>query len=593
MSLRASVVRRSRGMLACVVAAGALVWGAASSADVFEIVPAEALGVLKVRNLKEVSAKWGDFSAKLGLAAFSPEMADPLGAIKSQLGIEAGLREDGELGLVLLPASAWSTDESGPAAVLLVPVSDYAAFVGNFKDAETSDGVTKATRDGEDVFIAQWGDYAAVGSSREHVLMKGEGVALSPHAAGELTSKDVVLWANVPVLRAALAGGLEEARTTALEALNEQLSGDASSAKYRDVIAAATTQVFVALESFLRDARSATVSLHLTDAGINSSLAAEFERGSYLGGWVSSLKPETENVTAGLPAGSYIIFGGLVGGGEALAQLTRDVAGPVVEALKNVEGGNADAVALIDATERLFRHARRTVFGWVAPRGQVGTESLLQMAFTVEGDAAAYMAAFKDYSTAYARVSSAFEGTQVNPFNVEFKPAHRVVAGVTFDSLVMGYPPNPRTPEEAMMQQMMRMIYGPTGLSYDVGAVSDTRVLCAFGMNEGTVARFVAALREGQDPVGGLANVQRTAAELPTGSFAVVYLALDELIRTGTHYAQQFGIPVNLQLPPNLSPIGIALASQGTVLKANTHVPMDLLQSIIAAAIQMQMGGGM
>ncbi|MFN4244188.1 MAG: hypothetical protein ACK4PI_13235 [Tepidisphaerales bacterium] len=596
MSWKLAAVKRSRKWLACVAAAGA-VWASSSlRADVMKVVPADALGVLKVRNIGEVSTKWGDFAAKLGIAAFSPELADPLGGLKSELGVEQGLREDGELGVVLLPASAWPGDDaedSEPAVVVLIPVTDYAAFLGNFPNAETADGVTKVTRDDEELFVTQWGEYAAVSPEREYVLMKGNGVTLSAQAAKELASKDTVLWANVPALRAAIGDGLKEAQEEALKAVDEQLENDPGSAKYGDVIRAAVTQVFLAGESFLRDARSATLSINLTDAGINTSLAAEFDGGSYLGGWVNGLNGGGASFTRGLAAGSYIVFGGLSGNGAALAALTRDLAGPVVEALKKVEGTGADAAKLVDATERLFRTGEFVSFGMLAPRGQLGAESLLQFAAVVEGDAQGYISAFKDYNTSYAKLMSAFEGTQVNPFVIEYKPGNRTVDGVTFDSLVMGYAANPRTPEEAMMQQMMRMFYGPTGLSYEVGALDDRKALFTFGMNDNAMSRYIASARGGQDPVGQLAHVRRTTQQLPAGSFAVLYVALDEVIRTGTHYAQQFGIPVNLQLPPNLSPIGVAVAADGPVLKVDSHLPTDLLQSLIAAVIQMQMGGGM
>jgi hypothetical protein len=54
---------------------------------------------------------------------------------------------------------------------------------------------------------------------------------------------------------------------------------------------------------------------------------------------------------------------------------------------------------------------------------------------------------------------------------------------------------------------------------------------------------------------------------------------------------------VNLQLPPDLPPIGAALATEnGTALRGEVHVSSQMVQSIIAAGLQawqqMQGGGG-
>ena len=59
-------------------------------------------------------------------------------------------------------------------------------------------------------------------------------------------------------------------------------------------------------------------------------------------------------------------------------------------------------------------------------------------------------------------------------------------------------------------------------------------------------------------------------------------------------YAQGFGLPVKLQLKPNLPPIGGSVASEGTSIRMDSHVPTSLLQNVISAGMQAytQMQGG-
>lgn len=597
MSRNGSACRRSRYVVASLLAMSAALWASSVRADVLKVVPSEALGVLKVRNIGQASTKVADLSARLGIAAFVPDFADPLGSLKEKGGIAQGVKDDGEFGVVLLPAAAWPTEEtedSQPAIVLLMPVTDYATFLGNFENPKTENGVSEVLFGGETSFIAQWGEYAAITPGKAYASMQGTGVQLSPHAAKEAAGKDAVLWANIPAMKAVFGPELEKNRQTILEQVGEALAEDPGSVKYADVAKAAVSQALNAAESFLRDAQSATVSFNLTDAGINTSVAAEFSPSSYLGGWVASVKGQGGSFTMGLPAGPYLMFGGFSGNGEALSKLVTDLAGPVVAELKKVDGGE-DAAKIMTAVDTILQAAQLTNFGFLAPRAALGTESLMQVAYFIKADSAKYMAAMREYSESYSRLMSAFEGTTVNPFVLQFKPANRTVDGVTFDTLAMGFNPNPKTPEEAMMQQMMQMMYGPAGLSYDIGAVDAGTLVMGMGMTDANLSKLIAAAKGGNDSLGGLAHVKRTAAELPSQPAGVFYIALDEFIRTGTSYARQFGIPVNLQLPEGLQPIGVALATDGSVLKVDSHIPTDLLQSIIAAAIQMQMqmGGGM
>ena len=59
-------------------------------------------------------------------------------------------------------------------------------------------------------------------------------------------------------------------------------------------------------------------------------------------------------------------------------------------------------------------------------------------------------------------------------------------------------------------------------------------------------------------------------------------------------YAQGFGMPVKMQLPQNLPPLGFSAASEGTAVRFDMHVPTTTVQSIVAAGMQayMQMQGG-
>lgn len=595
--LSGSVRRVSRYAVAAVIAISAGFTASQVQADVLKVAPTDSLGVLKVKSLSGMSKKVADFSAKLGVAGFNPDLADPLGAMKEKGGLKNGLKDDGEFGMVLLPAAAWPKDMEAegakPAIVLLFPVSDYAAFLTNFEGAKTDGAVTEIEWQGETSFVSQWGDYAAITPTKEFAGMKGEGVQLNPAAAKELDTKDGGLWANIPAMKAVFSPQLAANKDKWLAMVDDELKDNPESAKYAPVAKAALSQVIAAADTFLSNAQGATVALNLTDVGIDYCVGAEFAADSYLGKFTASLKGQSSSMTQGLPGGAYLVFGGSSLDGAALAGLMTDFGGPIMKEAAAIEGG-ADAQKVMDSLSAVMKSTKVSNFGLLAPRGALGTESLMQAAYYVKGDSKLFMAAMKEYMETYTKAMAAFAGTAMMPFNMEFKPAAKTIDGVVFDVLSMTTNPNPKTPEEAQMAQMMAMMYGPNGLTYSIAALDDSTVIMAMGMPDATISKLIVSGKASSDELGAMANVQSTVKQLPAQSQVSVFIALDEFIRTGANYARQFGLPVNLQLPDNLPPIGVGVDANGNVLKIETHVPTELLQSIVAAFIQMQMqqGGG-
>ena len=88
--------------------------------------------------------------------------------------------------------------------------------------------------------------------------------------------------------------------------------------------------------------------------------------------------------------------------------------------------------------------------------------------------------------------------------------------------------------------------------------------------------------------------VKPIAAALPKKRFAEAYYCVDEVFSTGVRAAGQFGMPVNVTLPPDLQPIGVTVGSSEGALEINSYVSSDLIQALISAGMQvyMQMQGG-
>ncbi|HMO27311.1 MAG TPA: hypothetical protein PKB10_13690, partial [Tepidisphaeraceae bacterium] len=153
----------------CVAAVLAVVLIATGArASVFEQAPADALVVIRVNNLEQVSGRLGKLARDLGIAAMVPPAQDPLGAAQDALGIANGLNKTGDAAFVVIDPD--QVDDGEPV-YLVLPVSDYQAFLGNFADA-TTEGEVSVIRfgpGGEPSYMANWGEYAVISPNRSLV----------------------------------------------------------------------------------------------------------------------------------------------------------------------------------------------------------------------------------------------------------------------------------------------------------------------------------------------------------------------------------------------------------------------------------------
>src|SRR5687768_640569 len=257
------------------VATIALMIAATSAAaqKLTDAVPADALVVIKVRNLQDTSNKVAALAQQMGLAAMNPVMADPLGGIQQTTGISEGLDKAGDMAFVILdvpevPAAAPKAapaappaegeaavegeqgegdDDKSPPMIILVPVTDYHAFVKGFGEPRNEGdlAIVKFKDQEKDVYVANWGGkYAALSDKKEHLAKKPGGFKVAGAAAAkEFDTKDISAYVNMKAIRARALPKLQENREKILaeveKGINEQGQVDP---KYLPVIKAAVGQ---------------------------------------------------------------------------------------------------------------------------------------------------------------------------------------------------------------------------------------------------------------------------------------------------------------------------------------------------------------
>lgn len=601
-------------------------------------IPSDALVVMRVKSLQGLSDKVSALAKQWGVAEMSAALSDPLGAFREQAHLQNGLNADADAAFVYVDAGEGGDEEKSFLALL--PVSDYTAFLGNFADVKTEGEVSTFTmpeEPDEPGYIAHWGQYAAISPIRALVEKQPEQTMTATGlAAKELQDKDFVVYANFAKLGPKLQPKLQQARADAMAEMEKELNQQADAQKAAPVARAMVDQAFNAAQRFLTETQAATFGINLDEQGIQSTTLAEFQPDSYLGQTAQSLKNTDATLVEGLPDQKYLFLGGYQADPQVVAHMIDELIGPVV---KELQGDEMKAVADYVESARQFMSALKgQSYGLVAPRAALGTESLFQVVSVAQGDSKTLMSAYQKcfrsqgelikslISMAPAASAPAADDKDENdidnpddaddnadadvdddndndaddnaanatpdqpPVELTYSPAAMTVAGVVFDQFKTEFHINPSTPQEAQAAQVLTLIYGPEGLNGYIGAVDDQHVLFITGGNEASMEQAVQAVKANSTKVAQAQSIQSVAQQLPQNRLAVLYVPLGQWVETGVTYAQQFGLAVPFQVPQDLPPVGMTLATDQSAVRIDGYVPSTLVENLVKIGMQMFMG---
>ena len=688
---------------------------AARAEGVLDVVPSDAWVVVRVNRLGDTNKKAAAWAEAMGLAQLSPQAADPLGALESELKIK-GIDKSKDLAIVVLDPTAEGADE-GKSLLILVPTSDYKAMAASLPNAKTQGAVTTFNHEeggDEPGYAAQWGGYAAISPNQALVSKKpAAGIKLTGLAAKEMQDKDAVVYFNIPAMRSKLVPEIRKAREQMKKELQNVAAGTAEGAvdddaapagaadpadatdkpsaqparrpgqgrttppagdrtgtrandatadtalvsfqnqpqpgrrpqpnprpqptrrpaaappvedaaadadddkpaspgapapdpaammkQWMPVLSTVMDQYFNFAERFLNETSGATIGLKFADAGINTTAIAEFTPDSYMGGLAKGIKNTDANLLGGLPAErKYFAFGGSVNSPEVGAKIISDIADPVLKQLAGAGEGGKTVTEIINALKTGIQNTRTTTVGYPAPTGALGADSVIQSVVISTGNArqihAAQRQALKG-TTKLMQNLQAMAGNQPGApkMNFEVQEGAKTVGTAKLDSYKFNMEMDAdNDPAAAQAQQMLAMIYGPNGQSGVMGAISDNVFIAVQGGSDKLIQEVVTSAANPQDKLSGTGPVKAVSANLPKNRAGVFFIQLDQIITTGVTYAQGFGLPVRMQMPRNLPPIGVSGASEGTAFRIDSHIPTSTIQSIVAAGMQaaMQMQGG-
>ncbi len=559
-------------------------------AQVLDMVPSDALVVFRIKNLTEFNDKAAALAKQWGLVEMAPQAADPLGALLESGGITKGLDRNSDAAIVLTNGDL---DGAQPPILILLPVADYAAFVGNFADAKKEGDLdvfsmtVKGEKEKESTYSAHWGKYAALSPIKELLAKKPDGFKATGTAARELASKDAVTLVNFIVLGPKLDKKLKEHKDTILSDVEKNFTKDEKTAKYAPLIKAVVIQGLAMGEEFLADSTAAAFSLNLSKDGIGMSVLADFKNDSYLGKSFSGIKGTDGPLLAGLPDAKYIFFAGGSPAGAEGKKMLEDLLRPI-EAQLATSGEELKPIAkMLESMKQAMTANKGQVVGLIAPTGALGTASLIQSVNVAKGDAKVLATAQQQMMEAQQQLMTLIPNQPKT--KTVYTPNAKTIDGVSFTQFTTEVSGDEGTAAQA--KQMMAMMYGPNGATGYNGILDDQHLLTVLGLDDTQISAAIKAAKENTESVSKLESVQMVTRNLPKSRLGVVYFDLGQLVTTATNYAKMMGMPIPINIKPDLAPIGITFGTDGPAVREDIFVPADLVEAMVTTSIQLRMMG--
>lgn len=585
---RVEVRRRPmRSLLAGVaVCAGLLVsspWAMAQQAPaVLDAVPANAEIVVVVPSLSGLNQKLAGLNAALGNNV--PWMNDTLGELKRNTGMLNGVNDSGSVAVVMSGLiESIDNDADEPPFVLLVPVSDYNAFIGNFNTQPAADGLTPVElQQGQSAFVRQVQGYAVLGADRDVVKNYTAGSAgqalfnktgkLGGNAAGK---SDVLLLVDLnqlgPKLLPKVNQSLDEA--IAMYESNPELAGD-TPVDVRVVLGLYKR----VLGSLLQGTDMAVMGLDVTELGVGLSYAAQFKQGSEI---ASFIKPTTGSAAAilSLSADSPYFFASSQNYGSV--DMPR-ILGLIKDTTRQVAPKFAGFVDLSVAMMEGAQGATAVYYP-----GQMGLGGGLFNGVTVikATDGAAYMNGYRSFldKLKQTRVPLDVPGQLQEgqapaemAFFTQYNANTTTVEGVAIDQYELRYDFPP-----AMMQEMGQMgqLMMMAGLSAQRGYVAnvDNHVIITSTTDLPTLTQAIKTVREGKG-LGQNQGITQVRQQLTPNPQFESYLNVGTLASFGLNMAAMFGQQLDVKVPANMAPVGYAISLGDNGASARVFVPMDVIK---------------
>ena len=560
---------------------------------------------LIIPNLGRLSDAIGEFGNATGLTRFAPDLDDALGSFKRQMGFNEGVDDDGAMILILtgvtesINANLDGRDDAPePKAMMLIPVSDYDAFVKELGGDPTKELAEVTVKNGGNSVVRKVRGYALLGDDDEPTLVeayegadKGQAWVdnLTPMLKGYTGDAGSMVYVDLRKLGPALIRAVDEGLNMAEEEINAAEGEDPMGTM---AIGKSMMKLYgQAARTVLEGTQGAIFTLDLTDAGLGLTAMMSPAADSQLAGFFTPAAKDGEgeakapgevsaNLLASAPDRPFLYAAAIDQTAFPLDKLVDDI---VAELEGEGEGAGAGLLTLYVDSLKAMKNTRGTASVFYAPEAAGMMTGGLFSTLTLYGtdDPAAFIAQQKantqklgELAVPLAAMEEGVEGGdpaaaddpaagegEAEPQELRFDTTYAEnalnIEGVKVDqyNITMRFPPS-------MTQQFNPMIAAMAGGGYGgYIAPKDDVVMVTTVTDPQFITRAINAVGsdEGIGTAGTLARLR--SEQLPEDPMMELYVSLDGLGRTANLFLPLLGAQENIDLPADLPPIAMGAAA--------------------------------
>jgi hypothetical protein len=549
-----------------------------AQADPLSVIPDDAWGVAVIRDISDTSARIGKLTQKMQIPA-----PDLLTLGKSYAGVEKGLNEKGSIAGAIF---AHPTDENGFGFAIVVPVTDYKEFIGQFGPDDADAKISQIKILGEDALVTKKGEFAIFTDTDHKELLerfqassKSVKSVVEPLGAwlGDQQVAVVATPAGKSVLFKKLLGLFPDADKV-IEA-----GGDADAALAANMRSAMEMlQVFKTLLASADEQLSHLAVGVKIDDNTTLRIAARclFVPEGRLAAWAKNVKLPSKDLLFGLPAGKFVLaYGGVSGQfSPEFAGLVNQFTDAGYRQMGLSKEGRKKAAAAMDRQ----RAGAIASCGLIAPirpgdsvvAGAMSIERVKNSAehLKITREMLGMMQADLKSKTTGEPI---FEVSEVKVGDLE------AIASVVNMTAISGVA-DADNPAAGFMQSFFSKLFGADGKIRTFMAAADTGTVVSAYTKE-QLQRAVAHVRSGEKGLESDPQIAKTAALMAPGSQWVVYISPQGLLQwVGALLEGIIPAEAEFKMPgfPATEPIGLAARVSATGLDAEIVLPESVVAGI-------------
>ena len=562
---------RTRSLVSVAVAVLAVaVAPALALPPIYDRIPAEAVVVISTQNLGDVDR---DVTQMFG-AVELPALATPTELLR-RIGLGQAIDQTKPMAFALMPGDL---EADVPPAFLLVPTTDFGAMMQALDG--TADGAvfTFDIPTGETLFArAAQGGYAVVGMDRELVAaidghpgnIAGHTAHVGAVGAETIDSAQLAILVKKPMLdllREQMEGSIEETLAgLGLLAAPEQA----------EQLQAQAEQAAALLNTVFTQGRELVVGIDAGATGLSAELAMDFDPGSELAGLFGH-GGDSSRLLAALPNQPYLFAYAL----DATAPAAQKMMEMMADANINMLIPAAPGADMTDLVKEL-RGLSFAVFQ--SPGGLMG--GLL-------ANSAGYFAV-RDPNAAMKQIRTLVKGINEqagDALSFSYEPNAAEIDSVSADSWSMSFDAVANAGDDpmagAMVQQVTMMLFGPGGPG-GYFAPGGNGIYTTMGLNRELLSASFNA-EKGQNSLREDRGLSMVAQRLPENRSIEMFVGVGPILQQGLQMAAMFGMPIAVDVPASLPPVGMGVTTDRGGARLGCFVPAPVIKVVGQLAQQTQ-----